>query len=125
MLNAIQVALNKVHTVLGELIDLHPNIVPEEWISEYTGINDIEYINPKTVKARSLEYNTENNQICYHELYPKLVLFIGGYYVLRDCDSSSHWLIGELGEGGVVDCWSRLDSLKEAIDQIKDEIVVA
>lgn len=118
MNNAVQVAREKVRNVLGELIQLHPTKVPEDWISEYSGITDIEYIDPKTVGVRYLEYQAQGDQICYHAVQPKLVVFIGGYYVVREEGIPDCWLVGDLGEAGFIDCWSRSETLKAAIDTI-------
>ncbi len=116
MNNAVQVAMEKVRNVLGELIELHPN-TPIDWISEYSGIHDIEYVDPKSIGARFLEYETESHKIHYQHVLPKRILFIGGYYLIEE-DAKSHWLVGELGEYGYIDCWSRSESLKEALDKI-------
>ncbi|MGE5581940.1 MAG: hypothetical protein ACM3X9_05310 [Bacillota bacterium] len=118
MSNAVELAKEKVRSVLGELIELHPAKVPTDWISEYTGISDIEYIDPKAMEIRFLEYQAQNDQIIYHHISPKQVLFIGGYYLIQEEGLSGHWLVGDLGESGFIDCWSRTASLKEAIDTI-------
>jgi hypothetical protein len=116
--NPIQLIREKVHNVLGELIDLHPTIVPEDWLSEYTGVMDIEYIDPQTVGVRFLEYLPQSDKISYRPVQPKQVVFIGGFYVVQEEGVPVHWLVGELGESGFVDCWSRSETLKEAIDTI-------
>jgi hypothetical protein len=118
MNNAVQVVREKVRYILGELIQLHPTIVPEDWISEYSGITDIEYIDPKTVGVRYLEYQPQSDNICYHPIQPKQVVFMGGYYVIRAEGVSDCWLVGDLGEAGFIDCWSRSETLKKAIDTI-------
>jgi hypothetical protein len=118
MNNAVQIAREKVHNVLGELIQLHPAVVPEEWISEYSGIADIEYIDPQTVAVRFLEYLPQSQKINYHPVEPKQVVFIGGYYLIHEEGAPDHWLVGDLGEAGFIDCWSRSENLKEAIDTL-------
>jgi hypothetical protein len=116
--NPVQLIRDKARNVLGELIDLHPSKVPEDWLSEYSGISDIEYIDPQTVGVRFLEYQPQSQKINYHLVQPKQVVFIGGFYVIREEGVSGHWLVGDLGDSGFIDCWSRSASLKEAIDAI-------
>jgi hypothetical protein len=118
MNNAVQIAREKVRNVLGELIQLHPTKVPEDWISEYSGITDIEYIDPKTLGVRYLEYQPQDDKISYLPVQPKQVVFIGGYYVIREEGVPDCWLVGQLGESGFIDCWSRSVTFKEAIDTI-------
>jgi hypothetical protein len=116
--NAIQLAREKVKNVLGELIQLHPTPVPEDWLTEYSGVSDIEYLNPDSVKVRFLEYLPQNHRIDYHPVQPSQVVFIGGFYVVKEEKTASCWLVGELGDSGYIDCWSRLETLREAIDAI-------
>jgi len=116
--NAIQLAREKVKNVLGELIQLHPATVPEDWLTEYSGVSDIEYMNPQSVKVRFLEYVPLSHQITYHPVQPSQVVFIGGYYVIKEEKESTYWFVGELGDSGFVDCWSRSATLKEALDVI-------
>lgn len=118
MNNAVQIIREKVHNILGELIELHPTVVPEDWLSEYSGIADIEYIDPQTVAVRLLEYLPQCDKISYHPVQPKQVVFIGGFYVIREEGVPDHWLVGDLGDSGFIDCWSRSKTLKEAIDAI-------
>jgi hypothetical protein len=118
MNSAVQVAREKVRNILGELIELHPTVVPEDWISEYSGITDIEYVDPKSVAVHLLEYRAQNDKISYHSIQPKQVVFLGGFYVIREEGTPDHWFVGELGESGFIDCWGRFDTLKEAIDSI-------
>ncbi len=116
--NAIQLAREKVKNVLGELIQLHPTTVPEDWLTEYSGVSDIEYLNPQSVKVHYLEYLPQSRQIHYHPVQPSQVVFIGGFYVVKEEETSACWFVGELGDSGFIDCWSRLETLTDAIDAI-------
>ena len=116
--NAIQLAREKVRNVLGELIQLHPAPIPEEWLSEYSGVSDIEYLNPQSVKVRFLKYLPQNHQIDYYPVKPSQVVFIGGFYMVKNEETPAHWFVGELGDSGFIDCWSRLENIKEAMDAI-------
>jgi hypothetical protein len=118
MNDAVQIIREKVRNVLGEIIQLYPSKVPEDWLSEYSGVNDIEYIDPQSVRVRFMEYQLQSNRIHYHPLQPKQVVFIGGYYIIREAGEQNHWLVGDLGEAGFIDCWSRSETLKEAIDAL-------
>jgi hypothetical protein len=103
------VAAGRLEAVSHEPIDATPDPITIEWIREYSGDPEAQFVDPQMFTVQS-----ERGPIGV-----KRLLRVGGYYLIEDNENPPDWWMGsQADEESVVVCWGTYGTLANAIDSL-------